>query len=90
MLLADNKFKILKLKREWNATSQSEEKILDLQADIHNLKKSTSRRDHSENGYKPKKTQGKYSRDNPTWLKKNINTEDSEPKIRTWNDTAWN
>ena len=23
-------------------------------------------------------------------MKKNINPEESEPKIRTWNDTAWN
>ena len=35
-------------------------------------------------------TQGKYSREKPIWLKKNIKHKDSEPKIRTWHDTAWN
>ena len=64
--------------------------ILDLQAEIQNLKKRTSWRYHNGNEYKPKKTQGRYYRENPTWIKKNKNPEENEPKIRTWNDTAWN
>ena len=62
MILANNKFKILKFKGEWNATSQSEENILKLQAEIHNLNKRTIRRDHSRNEYNNKKTQGEDSR----------------------------
>ena len=49
VLLADNKFKILKLKGELNAPSQSGGNILALQAEIQNLKKRTSRRDHNGN-----------------------------------------
>ena len=90
LLLVDNKFKILKLKGGWNAPSYSGEKILDLQAEIQNLNKRTSKRDHNKNEYNPNKTQGKYSKQNTTCLKKNINYEESEPKISTCNDTAWN
>ena len=90
MLLADNKFKISKLKGEWNAPSQSEENILALQTEIHNLKKRTIRRDYYGNESKTKKTQVKDYRDKPTWMKKNSNPEYSESKISTWNDTAWN
>ena len=80
MLLVDNKFKILKLKGGWNAPSYSGEKILDLQAEIQNIKIRTSRRTHNVNESNPKKTQGKYSREKPTLLKKKIKPEDSEPK----------
>ena len=90
IILADNKFKNLKLKGGWNAPSQSEENILAQQAGIHNPKERTRRRDHKRNEYKTKKTQGEDSRDNPTWLKKNFKPDYSESKIRTWNDTAWN
>ena len=57
MLLADNKFKIFKLKGEWNATNQSKENILALQAEIQNLNKRTRSRYHKINEYKTKKTQ---------------------------------
>ena len=88
MILADNKFKILKLKGELNARSFSEEKILALQAEIPNLEKRTSMRYHNVNKSKTKKKLGKESREKPTCLKKNIKPEESESKIRTWNDTA--
>ena len=90
MFLADNFFKVLKLKGGCNATSQIEEKILVLQAEIQNLNKRTGRRDHNGNESKTKKTQGKDSRENPTCMNKNIKPEESESKIRTCNDTAWN
>ena len=90
MLLADKKFEILKLKGVWNAYSHSEENILSIQAEIQNLNKRTVSRDHNGIYYKPNKTQGKYSREKPTWMNKNIKPKGSEPKISTWDDTAWN
>ena len=74
----------------WYAPYQSEEKILALQADIQKLKKRNNRRYHNVNDSNLKKTRGKYSREKPTWMKKNINPDDSESKIMTWNETAWN
>ena len=56
MILEGNKFKILKLKGEWNAHSQSEEKILALQAEIQNPNKKSSRRDHNGNKSNTKNT----------------------------------
>ena len=44
---------------------------------------------HDRNESKTKKTQGEDSKENPTWLKKIIKPKDSEPKIRTLNDTTW-
>ena len=59
MLLVDNKFKILKLKGERNAPSQSKGEILDLQAEIDNPKKGKTRKDHNGNESKTNKTQSK-------------------------------
>ena len=81
--MAQNKFKILILKGEWNSPSKSEDNVLSLQAEIQNLKKSTMRENHNENEPNPKKTHGKDYMDNPTWLNKNIKPEYRELKIRT-------
>ena len=89
MILADKRFKILKLKGEWNTHSQSEEPILSLQAEKHNLKNRTIRRDHIQNESKTKKKQGKNSKEKPNWMKTNIHPKDSEFRISTYNDTAW-
>ena len=43
MLQASNKYKLLKEAGTWNAPSEEEEKILALQAEMHNLKKDTKR-----------------------------------------------
>ena len=44
---------------------KSEENILALQAEIQNVKKMTSRRDHNRNESKTKKTQGESSKEMP-------------------------
>ena len=68
ILLADNKFNILKLKGELNVTSQ----ILALKVEIQNLNKRASKRDHNRDDYNPKNIKRKDSRDKPSCLKHDI------------------
>ena len=78
MILEDNKFKKLRLKGEWNEPSHSKEKIPSLQAEIQNLKKRTTRRGYNRNESNTKNTKGKDSKENPTWMNKNIKPENSK------------
>lgn len=88
MEYADNKYKQLKVTGRWNAPSAEEEKILALQAQIKNLKK-TGSKIQKENNKKGKKV--KFSRkgsQKPNWFNKEPKPEEIT-KPREWNGYNW-
>jgi hypothetical protein len=96
MHLGDNKFKLLTKGRQWNTPSQEEEKILALQAEIKNLKK-TSKKKEPHKSYKEKvadktKERSKYKDkekvEKPAWFFKEPSA-DKMKKPKIWKDKLW-
>ena len=85
MELADNKFKNLQQKGQWNSPSADEEKIIALEAEVQKLKKFTK---------KPPKAGGspvnkfKDQKARPDWFSKPPKTEDLK-KPKKWNNREW-
>ena len=99
MQLADNKFRLLKEKGIWNTPSESEEKILALEAKIAELTRSTKRANGSkrktrntegegENNEKKRSTGGRIQQEKPAWMfQRPSDAELNKPK--TWNGRQW-
>lgn len=99
MQLADNKFRLLKEKGVWDAPSESEEKILALEAKIAELTRSAHRSatakrkkkipesDNERSGKKSSKKVRK-SGEKPQWMFVKPKDEDLH-KPRMWNGTQW-
>ena len=98
MQLADNKYRLLKERDEWDAPSAEEEKLLALQTEIEKLKKMKKRKnDHessdSERSKKNKASRGnpskgKGNQDKPSWMFKRPSDDDLH-KPRKWNGKDW-
>ena len=99
MQLADNKFRLLKEKGVWDTPSESEEKILALEAKIAELTRSSKRnstqkrkkRGTEENGENPGKKQstaGRPQQEKPAWMfQRPTEAELNKPKM--WNGRQW-
>lgn len=98
MQLADNKFRLLKEKGTWDTPSESEEKILALEARINELTKSAKsstkvkrkkKASDSEEEAPPKKSMRKSKgKEKPKWMSQRPKEEDLK-KPRTWNGQKW-
>ena len=98
MQLADNKYRLLKEREEWDAPSAEEEKIMALQAAVENLTKNKrKRREYAdeENGSSrsTKKQSGrakgkKQNPPKPSWIFRRP-PEDELLKPRKWNGNDW-
>ena len=98
MQLADNKFRLLKEKGIWNTPSESEEKILALEAKITDLTKSTRKAPNTKrktratddggakNGNNTKRKPNPS--DKPSWMFQKPRDQDMK-KPRTWNGSQW-
>ena len=99
MQLADNKFRLLKEKGIWDTPSESEEKILALEAKIAELTRSTKRNKapkrkkrsmegEGENPEKKQSTAGKSQQEKPAWMfQRPAEAELKKPKM--WNGRQW-
>ena len=97
MQLADNKFRLLKEKGIWDTPSESEEKILALEAKIAKLSKTTrksipkrKKKSSEDEGDKVRSSTNKKSKtsDKPQWMFQRPRDEDLR-KPRTWNGSQW-
>ena len=99
MQLADNKFRLMKEREEWDAPSAEEEKILALQAAMDKLTKSkTSKRKSTESRYNEKERNHKkrstrqtgksQNPPRPSWMSERP-PEDELLKPRKWNGNDW-
>ena len=97
MQLADNKYRLLKERDEWDAPSAEEEKLLALQTEIEKLKKMRKRKtEENSDNRKPKRnksdkmnsSKGKNNQDKPSWMFKKPSEEDIH-KPRKWNGKDW-
>ena len=92
MHLADNKFKILKVKEVWNAPIKEEENIIALEAFLEKLNKGNPKVEvKNENINGKKKNMDKFNDEikyKPYWMSKRP----SESQInnpKTWNGGTW-
>ena len=98
MQLADNKFRLLKEKGIWDTPSESEEKILALEAKIAELTRTTrktasTKRKKRAGDEVGEKNEGKPKRkpktsDKPSWMFQKPKEEDMK-KPRAWNGSQW-
>ena len=94
MQLADNRFRLLKEREEWDAPSQEEEKLMALQAEVDKLKRGNKRRPESKNHRNETKSSSrkkskKYERkEKPAWMNERPKEEDLF-KPRQWNGNDW-
>ena len=97
MQLADNKYRLLKEKGTWDTPSESEEKILALEARIDELTKAAKktrgskrkkRGSESEGENQEKKTEKRVQKEKPQWMNQRPNEADLR-KPRTWNGAQW-
>ena len=97
MQLADNKYRLLKEKGTWDTPSESEEKILALEARIDELTRSTKKTrgtkrkkkgSESEGETPEKKTEKRTQREKPQWMHQRPAEPDLR-KPRTWNGAQW-
>ena len=100
MQLADNKFRLLKEKGIWDTPSESEEKIMALEAKLAELVKSTKPRAESKrtkDNKEPRERTGTKrsapkskgnSSDKPKWMFQRPQDDDLR-KPRTWNGSKW-
>ena len=98
MLLAENKFKTLKEKSQWQAPSEEEEKIVALEAEVKALRNQTKpRRDNKEGGNKGYNNHSKGKAKSKVKPKsgdkefgwKSKAPKEGEPKTKTVGDTKW-
>ena len=92
MQLADNKYRLLKERDEWDAPSAEEEKIMALQAAVDNLtKRKKKRHEHESTERDTKKQFTKKKKQNPqkpNWMNQRP-PEDELNKPRKWNGNEW-
>ena len=94
MQLADNKFRLLKERKEWDAPSPEEEKIMALEAAGEKLKKRKSnpkKKDKQDNTPKKQKIKSKgrfVDTPKPQWMHERPKEEDLSKTI-TWNGKEW-
>ena len=94
MQLADNKFRLLKEREEWDAPSPEEEKIMALEAAVDKLKKrkgNSKRKETQDKTTKKQKTKRKghfVDIPKPQWMHERP-TEDVLFKPKTWNGKEW-
>ena len=95
MQLADNKYRLLKERDEWDAPSAEEEKLLALQTEIEKLKKMRKRKpdEGTQKGPKSNKSKRKNpasnkEQDKPAWMFK-APPESELHKPREWNGKEW-
>ena len=99
MQLADNKYRLMKEREEWDAPSAEEEKILALQAAVDRLTKTNkskrknteSRNNEKERNPKKRSTKQKGRSQNPPkpgWMSERPPDEDIH-KPRKWNGSDW-
>ena len=91
--LADNKYRLLRERDEWDAPSAEEEKLLALQAEVEKLKRVKKRKaeDKGGNNLKPSKRRPKgkeKSQDKPAWMFKRPSDDDLH-KPKKWNGKDW-
>ena len=83
MILADEKYKTLKIMGTWNDPSQEKEKILDLKTEIEKLKR--VRKETSSTPPGNQKRQPSDKKEIPNWLLLNDNPSNIN-ESRHWND----
>ena len=92
MQLADNKYRLLKERDEWDAPSAEEEKIMALQAAVDNLTKRRKKRPEHETTERDSKKQSikkrKQNPQKPNWMNQRP-PEDELHKPRKWNGNEW-
>ena len=98
MQLADNKYRLLKEREEWDAPSAEEEKIIALEAAVESLTKNRNKRKANSDGEdgpsrKPKKQAGKgkgkkQNPPKPSWMFERP-PEDELHNPRKWNGNDW-
>ena len=95
MQLADNRFRLLKEREEWDAPSQEEEKLMALQAEVEKLKKGNKRRSDSRNrrsevngSSSNKRNRRSERKEKPAWMNERPKEEDLL-KPRQWNGNEW-
>ena len=94
MQLADNRYRLLKEREEWDAPSQEEEKLLALQAEVEKLKRGSKRRSESKNDKQNnqksanKKVRKQERKEKPEWMWERP-SEDELNKPRQWNGSEW-
>ena len=92
MLLADNRFRLLKERDEWDAPSQEEEKLLSLQAEVEKLKRGNKRKSNTKkeknDNQNTKKSRRQETPVKPEWMKERPAEEDLK-KPRQWNGSEW-
>ena len=94
MQLADNKFRLLKEREEWDAPSAEEEKLLALQTEVEKLKSMKRKFDNKDKkgSRKVPKNNEKSSRnkgqDKPSWIFRRP-SDDNLHKPRRWNGKDW-
>lgn len=98
MLLAENKFKTLKEKSQWQAPSEEEEKIIALEAEVKALRnKAYKPKNDSKGGNKRynnkdsdnRKSKFKSTGDDGKHKWKTIPPKEGEPKTKIVDDTKW-
>ena len=98
MQLADNKYRLLKERDEWDAPSAEEEKLLALQTEIEKLKNMRKRKPENGSNESKRSTKsksnrgnfikGKNNQDKPSWMFK-LPSDDDLHKPRKWNGKDW-
>ena len=101
MQLADNKFRLMKEKGTWNAPSEEEEKILALQAEVEQLKKSKHRKRQDKStsrrpgkGHQKQDSKGKRRGDasnsnaKPAWMSNKPSAKDIK-RPKEWKGRKW-
>ena len=95
MQLADNKFRLMKEREEWDAPSPEEEKIMALEAAVEKLKRKRKSDPKEKSGnHNKKKQQGKTGNGRftnvpkPAWMHERPKEEDLH-KPKEWNGKQW-
>ena len=94
MQLADNKFRLLKEREEWDAPSAEEEKLLALQTEVEKLKsmkRKIDEKDRKGSRKAPKRSEKapkSKGQDKPSWMFKRP-TDENLQKSRKWNGKDW-
>ena len=91
MEYANNKYKLLKQAKKWQAPSEEEEKILALEAEVKTLKRKSKPPPKGKNlkGRNPDKGKPEQRQDDkPSWFNTKP-TKEMMSKPRMWNDKQW-
>ena len=96
MQLADNKFRLMKERNEWDAPSAEEEKIMALQAAVYKLTKDKKKRrgfeskpiDKDQSFKKQKNKNRSQNPPKPSWMSQRPPEEDLH-KPQKWNGNEW-